>query len=446
MHYSISDKTEASQFERMTLIKFCHPMTCVIFYLPSERIALMEGQTMDNAMTIEEMAEMLPGSLGLQDDVRSRLLCVLGILMEFTDVDHGLTAAEIRDVLSCRSHSGKRPSEPSVLSDIRVLAESGLPAVAIQRPTRGKAGGFKCTKSFLTDAQIRLLINIVRTCKFITLDECRQLCEALEGLVSIYQQDRIVGEVFVDERPRPSEPDVYHAANVAAQSIELGKKIGFGYCYYGLDGKEHLLHTADGGREFQETPIALIFSNGNYYLETWPESPNEDLPRKHFCRRLDRIRNPRILDIPADKNNEINALKRSVSRRISQTFDMFGDGVERHLFLKVNAIAANNVLTRFGHACKFENISIAEDGLEYGYLLVSVQLSPTFYRWLCGFGSQIQIVQPLNELWARGGSWAKHPASKRPFPELIDDYKAAIDGYTAHLIESLAPYENPSQS
>lgn len=397
---------------------------------------------MDSTMTIDEMAEMLPGSLGLQDDARSRLLCTLGILMQYTDSDHGLTATEIRDVLESRCESGKRPSEPSILADIKALSECGLPAIDIERPARGKSDGFKCAKAFLASAQVRLLVNIVRTCKFITLDECRQLCEALESLVSVYQQDRIVGEVFVDERPRPSEPNVFHAADVAAQSIELGKKMGFGYCYYGLDGKEHLLPAPGGGSEFQETPIALIFSNGNYYLETWPESPNEDLPRKHFSRRLDRVRNPRVLDADAECNKDIDALKRSVPRRIGQTFDMYGDGTERHLFLKVNALASNNVLARFGHACKFENIATDDAGNEYGYLLVTVQLSPTFYRWLCGFGSMILIARPVNELWARGGSWAKHPASKRSFESLLEDYEVAKDGYVRHLKEALSPYED----
>ncbi|MBR0404555.1 MAG: WYL domain-containing protein [Eggerthellaceae bacterium] len=396
---------------------------------------------MDEMMTTEEMAEMLPGSLGLQDDARSRLLCTLGILMQFTDSNHGLTATEIRDILASRSESGKRPSEPSVLSDIKSLAENGMPAIEIERPTRGKTDGFRCTKAFLTDAQARLLINIVRTCKFITLDEWRHLCETLEGLVSVDQQDRSVGEVYVDERPRPTEPDVYEAADVATQSIELGRKMGFGYCYHGLDGKEHLLEAPGGGFEFHETPIALIFSNGNYYLETWPEHPSESLPRKHFSRRLDRIRNPRVLDAKAEKNDEIESLKRSVPRRISQTFDMYGDGVERHLFLKVSANVSNSVLARFGHACKFENVAMEEDGVKYGYLLVSVQLSPTFYRWIFGFGSQIQIVRPVNELWIRGGTWAKHPASKRTFNSLVEDYEAAVDGYVAHLKEALSPYE-----
>ncbi len=396
---------------------------------------------MDSVMTTEEMAEMLPGSLGMQDDARSRLLCTLGILMQYTDSDHGLTAAEIRDVLESRCESGKRPSEPSILADIKALSENGLPAIDIERPTRGKSDGFKCTKAFLTNAQTRLLINIVRTCKFITLDECRQLCEALESLVSVYQQDRIVGEVYVDERPRPSEPDIFQAADVATQSIELGRKMGFEYCYYGLDGKEHLLPAPDGGYEFRETPIALIFSNGNYYLETWPESPNEDLPRKHFSRRLDRIRNPRVLDADAERNKKIDALKRSVPRRISQTFDMYGDGTERCLFLKVDALASNNVLARFGYACKFENIATDDAGNEYGYLLVAVQLSPTFYRWLCGFGSMVQVARPVNELWVRSGSWAKNPASKRSFESLVADFEAATQGYVRHLKEALSPYE-----
>lgn len=397
---------------------------------------------MKDKLTVDEMASLLPGSLATQDDARSRLLGVLGILIGFTDSDDGLTASEIRDVLERRSETGHRPSEPSILSDIAALSESGFPFLEIQRPGRGESGGFKCTKAFLTNAQVQLLINIVRTCRFISLDECNRLCESLESLVSVYQQDRMVGDVYVDERPRPSEPDVYQAAEIASQAIEQGKKISFAYSYYALDGKERLVATPEGRTEFHETPISLIYSNGNYYLETWPETVDAESSRKHFSRRLDRIRNPRLLEEAADANAEIDDLKRTVPRRISETFDMFGDGIERHLFLKVNALASDYAFARFGHGCRFENISTAPDGTKYGYLLVSVQLSPTFYRWLCGLGTWVEIVRPKDELWVRGGSWAKHPAAKKSYRSLLKDYEAAVEGYVAHLKKALSPYES----
>ena len=145
-----------------------------------------------------------------------------------------------------------------------------------------------------------MLINIVRTCKFITDEECENLCEALESMVSIYEQDKIVEEVYIDERSRPQGQDVYKAAEVASEAMKLGKKISFEYCYYGLDGKEHLVKKTDGSAVFTETPISLVFSYGNYYLETWPEEQADEEHRLHFDRRLDRMRNPRVSEEMAD--------------------------------------------------------------------------------------------------------------------------------------------------
>ena len=395
---------------------------------------------MTREYTAEEFANMLPDNVGLEDDARSRLLCVFEILKTFTDADHGLTTSQIRDILESRSLTGKKPSEPSVLSDIKSIAENSYPTIDVERPARGKSGGFKCNRVLISSAQARLLINIVRTCKFITDSECEELCESLESLVSIYEQDKIVGDVFVDERARPQEPNVFKVADICAEALNLGRKVSFEYCYRGMDGKSHLVLKEDGESVYCETPIALIFSNGNYYLETWPETIDEYADRKHYDRRLDRMRNVRISEEPAEANDSIRKLETSVPKRTRQTFDMYADGKPHELFLEVDSLATNSVIARFGHDCKFENIIVGADGNQKGYLRTTVHLSPTFYRWLCGMGTMVRIAEPKGDLWEKAGSWGKLPTSMMTHSALLDDYRDAVAGYTEYLKDILTSY------
>ncbi len=392
-------------------------------------------------LTPEDIADLLPPNLNA-DDSRSRLLCVLETLLEFTDKNHGLTAKELQEVLRLRSRDQKAPSETSVLADIKAIIEHGSPAIKIFRPSRGQAGGFKCEKAYLTESQIMLLTSIVRTCKFISIEDCRDLCEGLAGLLSPYAQDRVVGDVFVDERPRPSAPDVYTAADRASEAIRGEKKISFEYIYYGLDGDAHRMTTPGGVSVFVETPLSLIFSNGNYYLETWADvDDKEGASGLLRTRRLDRMKNVVVTEEDAAESPMIENLKATVRDRTIETFDMLGDGVSRCLFLRVNSRASNYVFTRFGHKSVFENIIRDENGEEFGFIKVSVQLSPTFYRWLLGMAKDIKITKPKSELWFKGGSWSLTSRNEKTYEEALEDYDVAVQGYLAFLKEAASIYE-----
>ena len=400
---------------------------------------------MNSGLTLEELADCLPGDVGRLDDSRSRLLCVQEVLRTLTDSSHGLTIGEIREIIGLRSwQSGHVPSEPSVLADVHALIDANLESLEIARPSRGENVGFRCVGRTLTGSQARLLLNSIRTCKFITQDECRDLCEAVEGLLSVYEQDRVVADVYVDERARPSEAKTFEAADVIIRAIDAGKKITFEYIYYGFDGKEHNVVTDSGQASYIETPINMIFGFGNYYVETWPASIDPNSPRKHFSRRIDRMRNVAISEECAETTKEISELKKTVKERTSQTFDMFGDGVKRDLFLKVDQNAVNAVFAHFGHNCKFEHVEELPSGHMRGFIRVAVQLSPTFYRWLCGMGDMVTIASPQNEIWANRGSWGKGSA-KRSYKKLLQDYEAAIDGYVGHLYRALSPYVEASE-
>ena len=377
---------------------------------------------MNSEYTAEDMESFLPPEMGSSGSNKSIILLIAELLRTFTDEEHGLSVDEIRDVIELRT--GKRPSENKVLDDIHELAENKPFGTSIEIPARGETKGFRCTKTFIASDQARLLINMVQTCKFITPDQRHDLCEALHGMVSYWQQDEIVESVCADERELPTHQDVFSAADIAYRAIREGKKLSFSYAQRDLYGNEFLIPNGERGYVFEETPIALVFSFGNYYVETWEEERG-----KRFARRLDKIRDAKVSNADALIDENVQRLRDTVQERLSQTFDMWGDDRPRTLFLRVKGRGIGYTYDRFGPSIKFRNVDQLE---ESGYLCVSIQLGPTFYRWLFGMRGLVTIEKPVSTMWVSQFVEDNQDVTK-PFDELVADFERALYGFWEHL-------------
>lgn len=384
------------------------------------------------------MAEDLPSAIGKSSDSRSRLLCVLDILKTYTDENHGLTANQIREILKYRLDTdGSKPSEPTILKDLQILIGSHIQGLTIEKPPRGTNEGFKCTRASLSSPEARMLINIVKSCKYITQEQCVHLCSQLENMVSYYQQDQIAQDVYIEQRIRSGSPDVFRAVDEASYAIKANKKLAFKYCYYNLEGQEAFLQI-DNTEWFVETPIAIIYSFNNYYLETWSDVPVNG--SNVLVRRMERIREPQTSSLDAVQNQTIEQLQSTVKERTREKFDMMS-GPRCEVFLKVSSYYSNMAFNRFGFDHCFEHITRQQDGQQFGYLRLTVQLSGTFYRWLFGANGGIKLVKPKSSIWATSGSWNNLATSSKPIEELIADYKKARSEYIEYVQNAIQIYE-----
>ena len=67
-------------------------------------------------------------------------------------------------------------------------------------------------------------------------------------------------------------------------------------------------------------------------------------------------------------------------------------GEERELRLRFHRHLAGAVLDRFGR-----ELILVPDGKEHFTCTVTVAVSPQFYGWLCGFGSEAALLAPKEE-------------------------------------------------
>ena len=157
-----------------------------------------------------------------------------------------------------------------------------------------------------------------------------------------------------------------------------------------------------------------------------------------------------VSDERAEFNHAIKQAKERsrVAERTRMSVDMLGTGEPCHLFLRVNELtAANIILNKFGYDCILSEPRVpreegdqADTGAS-GVAFITVQLSATFYRLLCGLGDMVQIIKP-KYIWSDQSKWTKRKAQNIPHDQLMREYERAVEGYTAHLRQSLSMYDD----
>lgn len=382
-----------------------------------------------------ELASLLPQDLRC-DDARQRLLCVAYALWSLTDEDHVLSNADLRLVLRERFGAGAVPAENTLAADVRAIQQSG----SLDLRIHVTPSGYWCERAQLTPAKVRMLLNAVQASRFLTVEQSSELQEDLFGLVSRHQEDDLAGQVHVDQRVRKSYQHVFETIDAVTRALRLGRQIEFEYTYSDFGSKPHSLEGDDGSPLRIETPIALYFSESNYYVETY--TPN---PWRHgitlMLSRADRMMGTRVSEREADRSRAVYDLRRSARRRMNESFDMIS-GPIRHIFFRVRSDASNLLFDRFGFGLRFAQFegTIGQPDAT-GLTLLKVPQAFTFYRWLSAAGSGIVMEEPPAELILRSGPWAK-ALRDTTREELLDDHAEMVKGFLDYLDRARAPYVN----
>ncbi len=374
-----------------------------------------------------EYAQLLPDGLNC-NNARERLLCVAEVLKRASDAGHRLSNADIRRVLTARFGKDAAPAENTLNADIAALRSCGVAGFDF---FTSPAGSW-CEARSLGLSQVRLLFNAVQSSRFLTAQESAELQESLLDLVSIHQEDMLMGDVHVVQRMEPAgRATLLDACETIAQALRNDRKVEFEYTYNDFGGAQVALAGDDGATLRIETPTALYFADGNYYLESYSATPwrhGQNIMRS----RIDRMRSVSVSEEHADLCEGVLEARKSAARRMKREIQMFG-GTPRTVFLRVSAEGTNEVFDLFGFGLEFANFSgDPADKNTTADTCVTVAQSPTFFRWLTGLGGRVRIVAPPDALAVRSQPWARLTDGKT-HAQLMADYEAMADAYRAFL-------------
>ena len=303
------------------------------------------------------------------ENQKLKILYLARILMEQTDEEHSLSIQELIHQLNL---CGIECERKSLYDDLEVLRSFGM-GIEIRR---GRGYSYYLADRDFELPELKLLADA--SSRFITHKKSEELVGKLASLTSKPQANRLRRQVYVANRVKSQNEQVYYNIDALHEALADRHKISFRYFEYTVDKQKH--YRRDGA-EYIVSPCALAWDDEKYYLIAYYPKYNSIL---HF--RVDKMERIRVLDEPAD--NPPADLRFEPAKYTQKVFGMYG-GEEETVRLRFHNDLIGAVLDRFG-----QNIMVRRDGQEHFVVDVKVAVSPHFYSWLFAFGTRVQVLQP----------------------------------------------------
>lgn len=303
-----------------------------------------------------------------------KMLYLMKIFLETTDEENTIT---LNEMITELERYGITAERKSIYDDIEALRQYGIDIAT----RKTKTTDYFVANRLFELPELKLLVDIVQSSKFITHKKSNDLIKKIESLTSVHQARKLQRQVYVANRVKTMNELIYCNVDTLHIAISENRQISFKYFEYNLDKKKQFRNS---GQAYVVSPYALSWVDENYYLISYYPK-NSDLT--HF--RVDRMAEIKLLEEPrralADVSGE-NSL--DIAEYSKKVFNMFGgEGVA--IKLQFDNSLVNVVIDRFGKDVSIEKVD--DNNFE---VWTHVAVSSTFLAWVFQFGNKVKILSP----------------------------------------------------
>lgn len=301
-----------------------------------------------------------------------KMVYLMKILIENTDMTHSITMSEILSALEAYGISAERKS---IYNDIECLRQYGMDIIGEKRD---RTFYYHIGKRQFELAELKLLVDSVQSAKFITARKSRELIKKIEGFASKYEATKLQRQVYVAERIKTMNESIYYNVDILHAAISQNTKITFQYFQWDVNKK--MVLKKDGGL-YKVSPWALSWNDENYYLIAFD---SEEDKIKHF--RVDKMLHIKLTNEKREGKERFKKFDMAIYAK--KMFGMFG-GEEQTVKLEFTNDLAGVVIDRFG-----KDIVLHKVDEEHFTINVKVAVSGQFFAWIIGLGKGARIVGP----------------------------------------------------
>ena len=171
---------------------------------------------------------------------------------------------------------------------------------------------------------------------------------------------------------------VYYNVDEISNAINRDRMIRFRYFEFTVEKERQYRR---GGAAYVLSPFALMWDDENYYMLAWDA---EEARMKHF--RVDKM--SAITTLETVRQGKEAFRETDMSAYSKKVFGMFA-GQESAVKLRFANHLAGAVIDRFG-----KDVMLMRDGPDAFTVTVNVAVSPLFFAWVFGFGTEAEILGP----------------------------------------------------
>lgn len=304
-----------------------------------------------------------------------KLLYILKILSEQTDEEHCMSAQKLIEELAKYDVKAERKS---IYDDMNQLIDFGYDIILTK--SRANGGYYLASREFEL-AELKLLVEVVQSSKFITLKKSKELIGKIEKLASQSEAKQLQRQVYVANRIKTANESIYYIVDDIHRAIQDNEQISFQYLEWNLE--KQLVPRKDG-KLYQVSPWALTCKDENYYLIAHDK---EEDKIKHF--RVDKMGSIQVLS--GIKRKGAALFERfDIADYANKTFSMFG-GKQEIVTIQFQNQLIGVVMDRFGR-----DVSIRKRDDGHFSVRVTVAVSGQFFGWLTGLGAGACLTAPAD--------------------------------------------------
>lgn len=319
---------------------------------------------------------------------KTLIVNILEILRRYSDCDHRLSQAEIKEIL--KKDYGMEVDRKAIKRNLTDLIDCGYSIEYSEKERTSRSGekeyiftDWYLSREF-TDAELRLIIDSLLFSKHIPQRHCKELIGKVSGLSSKYFAGR-VKHVRSMPTELPQSPELFYTIEILDEAIDRQKQVIFEYCDYGTDKKLHPRCHRDGSaRKYTVNPYQMAATGGRYYL-IGNLDPYDNIA--HY--RVDRISGIVLTDTPSKPMQKVKGLENGLDlpEHMAENIYMFG-GECGTVTLRLKKQLIGDVIDWFGMGVRFFDESEDE-------VTAAVRVSYDSMKfWALQYGEYARILSP----------------------------------------------------
>jgi predicted DNA-binding transcriptional regulator YafY len=301
---------------------------------------------------------------------RERILYIFDYLSRYTDENHAVSIKDIKEHLA-QVNGIKNVDDATIRRDIARLINAGNNIVKVNRD-HNRAYYALIGKGFSL-SEIRCLIDSVTLNTSLSPAHREKLIRKFEGMCSDEEKKQLVSRIEVAERSTVSA-DLLKNLDKLHSLIAEKRTIDFAYSEY-----DEALHHIESKDFYELLPVNISFQDKHYYLKCYRKIDDVWL-----VFRIDRMRE-------IESGNVTKRRPPKTEKTFYFSADMYEPERNTIVTLKVKLSMVNDLLEKLGEYAAY---SPCRDDKEYGILTVRAGINKSFYLFLLGCGSGVELVSP----------------------------------------------------
>lgn len=294
------------------------------------------------------------------------------IMLENTDDEHYITMPEIMEALNKYEITADRKSIYANLRDIEVLG------IEVEGEPVGNRYHYHVVSRPFELPELKLLVDVIQSSKFITEKKSNTLIRKLEKFSSKYDAQKLQRQVYVSGRIKSMNESIYYTVDAIHNAISENKKICFQYYQWNVKKEMELRHN---GAWYHISPWGLSWDDENYYLVGFDSDVGKI---KHY--RVDKMLHIQMTE--ENREGKEYFKKLNMADYSKKSFGMFG-GKEQSVKLLVDNRLAGVIIDRFG-----KDVMMIPADEHHFTVKIDVHISKQFMGWIFSLGEQVKIISP----------------------------------------------------